>query len=128
MIRALLISGLMLAAAPLAADNFYGAVVYSFESGKHGASWNYKTEAEANDRAMKECAKKGGKNCQLGVRVSNSCGAFAVAAGATKMSSAGSSWGYNTHDDAKARALKECKKRSKGQTCTVVASTCNFGK
>ena len=118
----------LLAAAPVAAENFYGAVAYSFGDDHWGRSWNQKSKPAAEKRALNECKKQGGKKCKIGVTVGNSCGALAVAVGATSKSKAGSSWGFKTHDDAKARALKECKKRSKGQACKVVSSTCNFGK
>jgi hypothetical protein len=127
MIRSVLITVLALAAVPAAAENYFGAVAYSFSGDKFGRSWNFETEQGAIDRAMQECREQGGSGCEIGVRVSNTCGAFAVPVTGGAMASSGSSWGFNTHDDAKARALAECKKRSSGRDCRVVGSTCNFG-
>jgi len=126
--RIFLFMACLLAAAPVAAKDYYGAIAYSFGNGAWGNSWNYSSKSAAQGRALAECKAKGGKRCEIGVWAHNSCGAFAVMVGANRMANTGWSAGYNTHADAKARALKECKKRSHGQACKVVASTCNFGK
>jgi len=128
MIRAFLVSTALLAAAPVAAENFYGAIAYSVKSEKLGRSWNFKSEAKAVERALAECKKAGGANCQIAVRISNSCGAFAASKGTRRLSDTGISWGFNTHEDAKARAVKECKARGRNGSCTIQTSSCNFGK
>jgi len=118
----------LLLAAPASAGTYYGAIAYSLSDGHSGYSWNQNSKPAAEKRALKQCKKQGGKKCKIKVTAHNSCGAFAVSVVAGKTLHGGSSWGYNTAKDAKARALKGCKQHSNGHACKVVAYTCNFGK
>ena len=127
MIRPLLISAAIVASAPVAAKDFYGAIAFSPATQKWGRAWNLASEADAKSRALNECKKVGGTHCEIAVWVKNGCGAFAIPPQNATLKSSGISWGYNDHGTAKARALEECQKRNKGDSCKVITSFCAVG-
>lgn len=127
MIRAVLIASLVLAAAPAAAET-YGALYYSFGKNKYGSAWNQPSVAKAEAIALENCKKAGGTQCTLTLSLENSCGAYASAVSDRKLSRSGHSFGFQNHDAAKARAMKECQSASNGDQCFVVRSVCSIGK
>lgn len=68
---------LPLGAAPVMADDFFGAIAFSASTGKVGGGWNYGSKKEANQEAKAQC---GVDDCDP-VSTFPNCGAIAVGDG-----------------------------------------------
>ena len=68
------------AGAPLAADAAgYGAFALDYANGASGFSVGYPSQSSADQRALSECAQRGGQNCAIRNRFSSRCAAVAMA-------------------------------------------------
>lgn len=93
--------------------DYWGALAYSYETGRYGFAYDYETKAEATDAAVGHC---GVDDCKAVVWFHNACGAFAKGNNA---------WGWGIGDDredAEAVALAEC--RQHGGGCHIVEWAC----
>ncbi len=110
---------LLLPAAPAFAG--YGAVAYDQNSGKYGVSWDQKTQARADELALKQCGSPG---CRVHAVEPAGCGALALGneeAGHIPRGGAD----RETLDAAKRDAVAHCQTHTKDGTCTVRVSGCN---
>lgn len=102
--------------------SLYGALAIDSNQGPSwGWSINYPTPQAAARRALRECGDK----CDIVMRFSNECAAFAAdqEAGST---SYGWANGYDTGAGARNRATDECRKKG-GTSCIVRAWGCTRG-
>jgi hypothetical protein len=107
---------IMLAAAP--AEAGYGSIAYDQVTGKHGASFDRATPAEANEAALRQCASP---QCRVHPVEPKGCGALA-------MSDKGNAWGgadRDALDEAQRDAVLHCQSHSPDGNCTVRVSGCN---
>ncbi|TRV42133.1 MAG: DUF4189 domain-containing protein [Microcystis panniformis Mp_MB_F_20051200_S9] len=98
------------------AQNYFGAIAYSEETGYHGYSYDYPTRAIAESRALAECesySRSG--DCQVLIWFRNGCGALATASDG----SYGSGWGDN-RPIAEQYALQSCG----SSECRVIRWVC----
>lgn len=111
-------SGLQIAGAQSPPDDAdaYGAIAYNERTGRYGWSINYKSQDEANDRALDEC----GRGCRVVMRFwGEYCGALAK--------SPNGAWGTAsgpTDQEARRITLRTCREY-KGTNCSVLVSKCN---
>lgn len=101
----------------VAAHAGYGAIAWDAQSGKAGWIWNRSTPKEAAQGALRECGVSG---CQLVIKPTTECAAFATIANGKAIGAAA----RKTKDDARLAALTDCQKRKAGE-CVVRASNCN---
>lgn len=101
---------------PALAQDYYGAIAYSQDTDAHGWSYDYPTRAEAEARAMSECAQYG-RGCEVTTWFRNACGALAVGSNRGW----GASWGEDQYA-AQAEAMSICRRHDKG--CDVVRWAC----
>jgi hypothetical protein len=97
------------------ADDNFGAIAYSPSSGADGYSYDYATQAEAEERALAECNSRG-EGCQSVLWFRNACGALAVGP---------DGWGTGWAEDqgtAEENARDECSKHS--GHCAVTRWAC----
>ena len=128
MIRPLLISAQSLTAVPeLAAAESCGAIAYGIKSNKYGRTWKHGSRAGAERAAIDFCEAAGGRNCQVGVWLEDSCGTLAASEMSKSMNQTGVSWGFSSAAASHARAVAECEARDGAGTCRVIASVCSNG-
>lgn len=98
------------------AQNYYGAIAYSEQTGSHGYSYDYSSQRGAESSAVGECERysKSG-DCQVLIWFRNACGALATASNGAY----GSGWGVN-RGVAEQYALQSC--GSSG--CRVIRWVC----
>lgn len=101
--------------APLNNYGYWGAIAYSFSNGTDGSAWDYSTEREAANNALRSCARS---DCRVLVTFESECGAIAFGGG----NGWGGGYGYN-HDEARGAALNTCRKYG-NKDCRVAASVC----
>ncbi|NJL42652.1 MAG: DUF4189 domain-containing protein [Pseudanabaena sp. RU_4_16] len=100
-----------------ATSYYFGAIARSREGGK-GYSWNYTTQAEAEQRAINECSEiSTTKNCEVLVWFRNACGSIAEASDG----GAGSGWGAD-ESLAERNALQSCS--TVGSGCKITRTIC----
>ncbi len=65
---------------PAFADNFYGAIAISPSTGKHGGSWDMRSQSAADSSAIAKCNSASGTNdCISTVQIhTHTCGALAI--------------------------------------------------
>ncbi len=102
----------------------YGALAIDRNNGFYfGWSYDYKTLAEAETKAIEECKKKGG-NCSVVLSFSGTgCAAYRTIDG-----SVGTAYGWGiakTKAEADVIATKECLKRSNGKPANNFVWSCN---
>jgi uncharacterized protein DUF4189 len=102
-------------AAGARADDNFGAIAYSPTSGADGYSFDYSTQAEAEDHALAECSSRG-DGCQSVLWFRNACGALAVGPDGW-----GSAWGGD-RQTAEQSALDQCRDHS--GDCSVTRWVC----
>jgi hypothetical protein len=103
----------LLPAGAQARDN-YGAIAYSFSTGRYGYSYDWPSRAEAENYARSQC---GIGDCAVKVWFKNACGALAVGRGSAY------GWGWaGSRGQAEGSALSECQARSAG--CRVRVWSC----
>jgi len=89
----------LVSATAVSAEDMYGAIATSDETGAWGYAYNYKSRAKAEAAALKECGEAG---CQVEVWFANACGAVAKD-GKTV------GWGWaESRAEAEAEALSAC--------------------
>lgn len=94
-------------------DSKWGAIAYSYATGKYGLSYDYPTQAQAINSAVERCKAP---DCKAVVWFENGCGAFARGTNTR-------GWGIGqTRALAEERALAECRKGGGG--CRIVAWAC----
>ncbi len=111
-------AALLLLVAAMPAYAGFGAVAYDQNTGKRGASWNMPTQAQAFERALKQCASP---ECRVHPVQPQGCGALAI-------SDKDKAWGgadRATLADAERDAVAHCQTHTKAGTCTVRLSGCN---
>ncbi|MGH8067250.1 MAG: DUF4189 domain-containing protein [Candidatus Entotheonellia bacterium] len=98
---------------PLGQRNLYGALAYNQRDGSYGASYDYRTQPEANARAMREC----GPDCAIVVELANECAAYATGDGVA------TGWGKGIwRSEAETSALQTC--HGAGKNCRVRMWSC----
>jgi serine/threonine-protein kinase len=95
------------------ADDKYGAIAFSQDTGRHGYSYNYDSRGEAERRALNEC----GRGCTVAVWFRNACGALAVG----EDNAYGSGWSTSRRE-AENIAMNGCGEHS--GSCSVVRWAC----
>lgn len=111
---------LALCAPPALAQERFGAIAYSPQSGAHGWARDHRTRAAAEKAALSAC-RKHAKDCRSAVWFKNGCGAIAVKPERYY-------WGWGTTQDLADRAaLKACAKQGKGKDCKVTVQACTTG-
>ncbi len=102
-------AGQVLAAGALAIDSNQGD--------QYGFAYNHPSSGQAEQRALQEC----GGGCQIVLRFSNSCAAYATD---QSRGSNAYGWGYaSSAGAAQNRALSEC--RARGNSCMVRVWGCD---
>ncbi len=101
-----------------AAQDKFGAIARSSQTGGKGYSWNYATRAAAERRSLSECESVSGtQDCEVLVWFKNACGSIAESSNG----GAGTGWGTST-TLAERYALESCS--GIGQGCKVVRTIC----
>jgi serine/threonine-protein kinase len=113
---ALALAGVCLAVAQptlAMADDSYGAIAFSTESGASGHSYNYGSREEAEERALQEC----GSGCEVVLWFKNGCGALAVG----NNNGWGTGWS-GSREEAENNALNQCSQQT--SNCDVKVRAC----
>ncbi len=111
---------LLLVSLPVSAEDRYGSIVFSQESGggyAWGISWSYDSRYSARDRAIAECRSRRGTSCAEVAWFRNACGALAIG----DRNGYGSGWGTSLAL-AQSYALQSC--RNYNRNCRIAASEC----
>lgn len=100
------------------AQNLYGAIARSRNTGDKGYAWNYRSRYDAESRAIAECnSLSGAGDCQALLWFRNACGSIAE----SNDGGAGTGWGTNTAL-AQRYALESCS--GVGRGCRVTRTIC----
>ena len=105
----------------LARANNFGAIAYDRQTNAYGVAWDFPTQAAANQRALKDCAKSG-RSCGVVVQFANQCGAYATGLGDV--------WGFGTGGSravAEQFAYNYCSQNGKGCQVRVWGCTARPG-
>ncbi len=105
---------LLLWTAPSRADDHYGAIAYSTDTGKYGYSYDYGSRGDAEQRALNECGESG---CSVVLWFRNACGALATA----DDHSYGTAWA-TSRGEAENTAMSYCNKYS--SRCSIARWVC----
>ncbi len=117
-IRILCVGAVMLPTTGASAAQ-WGALAYNSASGAYGFSYNYRSEYDADYRAISECAARG-PGCEVVLRFGNGCAAFATGYNGAY------GWGHDyTRYSAERIALGEC--GAHGGGCQIKVWACNGG-
>ncbi|MGH8734259.1 MAG: DUF4189 domain-containing protein [Burkholderiales bacterium] len=101
------------------AQDYYGAIAYSYETKAHGWSKDHPSRAAAEKAALAGCAKLA-QDCKPVLWFRNACGALATG-------SQGPGWEWAEDQvTADRRAIAACAQHSKA--CTVKRRVCTQGK
>lgn len=95
----------------------YGAIAYAVHNGAYGFSYHYHSAADAEQRALSDCASEG-DGCKVVISFSETCAALAAGNNERFGTSTGDGAGA-----ARGEALKVCS-RNGGKNCEIKASTC----
>ena len=96
-----------------AAQDNYGAIAFSQESGAHGYSIDYRTRGGAQERALQEC----GRHCKVVLWFKNACGALATGDG----NGYGTGWAGGRRE-AEEIAMSAC--RENAGNCSILRWAC----
>ena len=107
------------AAPPAAAQELFGAIAFSPQTGAHGWSKNNTSRGEAEVDAQSNCLKHA-SDCQLATWFRDACGALAVGRAGW-----GAHWG-NNREQAEAAAIDACRQHTRN--CKVVQWQCTPGR
>lgn len=100
------------------ADDYYGAIARSRDTGDKGYAWNFRSRQQAERRARQECQDISGANdCRALLWFKNACGSIAEAGNGA----AGTGWG-TSEELAEGYAIQSC--RTVGSRCKVVKTFC----
>lgn len=117
-----LVAGIALAAGTAAAQELWGSIVFSQESGggyAWGMAWSYGSHASATNRAVNECRSRGGGNyCREIYWFHDACGALAIG----DNNGFGAGWGTSTAD-AENQAMTGCRRHN--SNCRIEISRCS---
>lgn len=116
-----LIAGIALAAGTAAAQERWGSIVFSQESGggyAWGIAWSYGSHASATSRAIDECRSRGGNHCREIYWFRDACGALAIG----DNNGYGAGWGTSTAE-AGNQAMIGCRRHN--SNCRVEVSRCS---
>lgn len=115
-------------------EDRYGSIAYSIYTENWGSAVNQSTSAEAKQRAMSGCKKRGANDCRIAVSFrQGNCGAVAVSGFDGTTATARGAWVEK--EKTKRRAVKRCGKSSgmhPGTTvleefwCRIVVYKCNL--
>lgn len=112
---------MLAAASPDArAQDYFGAIAYSLESGAHGWANNHPTREAAERAAMANCLRFA-QDCKVALWFGNACAALAT----SPRHGYGTGWG-DTQMKADNEAMKACATHSTG--CFVKRRLCTEGK
>ncbi|HJQ23609.1 MAG TPA: DUF4189 domain-containing protein [Blastocatellia bacterium] len=101
-------------AAPAKPRASWGAIAYSYSTGRYGTAYDYATQDQAINSAVERCRAN---DCKAVVWFERGCGSFAV--GYNRVSG----WAIgNSRAEAESKALAECRKRGGG--CHIIAWAC----
>ncbi len=95
------------------AQNMYGSLAYSYQTGDWGWAVDYPTQGQANYQALYEC----GHTCQVVLEFHNTCAAFALG----DYGAYGWAWGPNP-DQVQDSALDYCLQNA--GSCEIVNWAC----
>jgi hypothetical protein len=116
---------LVVASAPAFADS--AAIAISANTGAWGKSWNYSTQAEAENAALEECRKRlngYSDDCKIATWTTGRyCAAVAVA-----HENGGVAWGADSADTlevARNRAMAQCYTYAHRQCDEIIADICS---
>jgi len=102
-----------------AAAQSFGAISRSSSTQDKGYSWNYRTRAAAENRALSECEDiSGAGDCEVMVWARNAC--MSIAEGSN--GAAGTAWSTSSRQ-AEATARRVCRDYD-GINCTVTRTIC----
>jgi hypothetical protein len=101
----------------------WGAIAVSPSTLIYGTAWKFSSEQAAKDWALKDCAKKGPRDCHVAVSVADVCVALAISK-AEKVVVTGGPTGANNF--ASGNALLHCQ-RAGGHSCEVPIAFCADG-
>jgi serine/threonine-protein kinase len=104
---------LALQSAPAAAQDYYGAIAYSSDSGALGWGNDHRSRRGAENGALSQC----GAGCSVVLWFKNACGAIATASDG----SYGTGWS-GSRREAEAIAMNNCRARAGG--CTLQRWVC----
>ena len=116
-----LIAVIASAAMPAAAQERWGSIVFSQESGggyAWGMAWSYGSHSSATSEAVNECRRRGGSNCFEIGWFHDACGALAIG----DNNGYGSGWGTST-GIAESYAIQSCRNAG-NRNCRVAISRC----
>ena len=100
---------------PASAQDYFGAIAYSWETGAHGWANVYPSREAAEQTALSICSQHA-RDCRPAIWFRNACGALAHGPN-------GPGWAWETSKAAaEKKALELCAKRSTG--CAVARSFC----
>jgi Domain of unknown function (DUF4189) len=100
------------------AQDYFGAIARSRDSGDKGYAWNFRTREQAERRARQECQNvSGSDDCRALLWFRNACGSIAEASNG----GAGTGWG-TSEALAERYAIQTC--RTVGSSCRVVRTFC----
>lgn len=89
----------LVAASAASAEDMYGAIATSDETGAWGYAYNYPSQSQAEAAALQECGERG---CQVEVWFANACGAVAK-------DGRNVGWGWaESRAEAEAKAVSAC--------------------
>lgn len=100
--------------APPAGKNLYGAIAFDKRTRAYGFSFDHRTRAAAESRAVSECASSG---CQSMMWFANGCGAMAIG-----QERYGAATGASRRE-AERKALQQCT----ASDCRVLTWSCTAG-
>ncbi len=100
--------------APSMAEDHYGAIAYSTDSGRYGYSYDYDSRAAAEERAVSECNDS---SCTAVLWFRNACGALATGDGHAY----GTGWASD-RSEAENTAMSYCNKN--GTNCSITRWVC----
>lgn len=117
----ILAAGIVLAAGAAVAQDRWGSIVFSQESGggyAWGIAWSYGSHSSATGRAIGECRSRGGSYCGEIAWFRDACGALAIG----DNNGYGSGWGVSIAE-AEKWAMTECQRYNSG--CRMEISRCS---
>lgn len=118
LVSCLVVPSFFVSTLPSHAQNLFGAIARSRDTGDKGYSWNYRSQASAEAVALRQCRSvSGATDCSVMVWFRNACGSIAESSNG----GAGSGWG-TTPALAEREALKSC--RGIGGSCSITRTIC----
>jgi serine/threonine-protein kinase len=109
----LLLLALLLPSTQAAAQDYFGAMAFSQETGAAGHSFDYRSRDDAEERALQEC----GRSCKVVLWFRNACGALATGA----RNGYGTGWA-STRGRAEEAAISVCEENA--DNCRIKQWAC----